>query len=343
MGARAATRGSMHDRRSTKPSATIPPPQGSVALGRHHRCRGDPSCPRAGLDASSRAVSAPDAGATAVHRVGDPGRSSNKEVATQLVRWEALATSGSLGDEEPPEAAAARVRADAELVEFLRAKKFAGPEWDQFVTELFRHAYPILGVWARSGKIFDEARKRGIPLPPPTGVMSRTDIEDLATDAVANALIRFGDQLKEGQGWRPGESALTTYFVTRCIYEFVSLYRRRFRRVARELPSGFHFEQLVDDLPVAERSMLEDSVVESLMVLDALRGLPERMRTIAVLSAAGYSDVEIANELGITARAIEGIRHRYRKSRTGSDGTSHLACHGGSGVRLLPSRAAANC
>jgi RNA polymerase sigma factor (sigma-70 family) len=88
------------------------------------------------------------------------------------------------------------------------------------------------------------------------------------------------------------------------------LYRvARNEAIGRELPAEFIPEQ-PDPMSAAVMAELRD---EQRSVMTHLKGLPPKQREVMTWTLAGFSDAEIASELGISAEAVKSNR-RYARA-----------------------------
>jgi hypothetical protein len=122
--------------------------------------------------------------------------------------------------------------ADVQLVERLRVRGFAGPEYDRFEERLARYGFQMIGTWVRSRRIFALCAEKKIKVArlAPDEVWSDDDVEELVKDTVARALVLFERDGLHSGGWRPdGRASLATYFLeAACLTAFAEVYRRRY-------------------------------------------------------------------------------------------------------------------
>jgi hypothetical protein len=213
-----------------------------------------------------------------------------------------------------------RLLADAELVSRLQWHNFAGPQWEVFATELARYGVAVLRGWLRTGVIFEKVRSvgwGGLPAPP-LDAMDEHAIESLADETVVIALNKFRTDVLMQHRWKHEQGAtLKTFFIGQCLIRFPNVYRsweakeREHRR--RHLAVG---DELLLQLVGGE--WYED--VEDLIIvrMDSSASLhddvpDQRTRTALVLMAAGYTQQEIAERLGVTEKTIEMLVYRQRR------------------------------
>jgi DNA-directed RNA polymerase specialized sigma24 family protein len=225
--------------------------------------------------------------------------------------------------DQPPQAGS-RLDADRHLWEQLAAEQFSGRAYHLFEAELFSYSYPIVLGWIRNGRIIEEALRRGARgLRAPSAewrAALAADAEDVAQETIIRALGRFRDEAVAGRGWTPGKgAALTTYFVGGCLFAFVEVYRVWSREAARQRLIG-HAAESADQQRECAPADPADVVIAYETVEERLASGSPVQRAL-FLGAAGYTQAEIAEILGVTARAVEGWlrRHRRRSRRENHD------------------------
>lgn len=205
---------------------------------------------------------------------------------------------------------------DQVLYQRLAAAGFMGTEYDIFRGELAAYALPVIRSWLRRGLIFAYARQRGRPLSVTeydrTGLRDVEERIDLTHDTVAKALSLFHTRSVAGTGWsHDGGAALTTYFVGSCVAVFPGVFRKWQSSRSRWDKAGNASMKVID--PVRHAQDPADEVVSREKVMDSLRRMPDRVRDIASRVVwDGCSQAEIASELGLSERSVEGYLYRYR-------------------------------
>jgi DNA-directed RNA polymerase specialized sigma24 family protein len=223
-------------------------------------------------------------------------------------------------DEERDDAAIAEHQArylrreqDQLLYSRLASAGFQGPEYEIFRGELAAYALPVIRSWLRRGLIFAYALQQGRPLK--VTEYDRTGLQDveerigLAHETVARALTLFHQRDMTAAGWSyDGGAAITTYFVGACVAVFPGVFRRWQRgratwnkAVKAVDSSGSHAQDPADEVVSRQR------------VIADLRRMPDAVRAIAERVVwEGSSHAEIAAELNLTERSVEGRLYRYR-------------------------------
>jgi RNA polymerase sigma factor (sigma-70 family) len=214
-----------------------------------------------------------------------------------------------------------RLAEDADLVTWLALNGFAGTDYDRFAYELARYGHAVITAWVRRGLIFGKCRDRGLGglEEPPPGAMTRPDVaEELANETVAKSLHYFRENVLMRGQWNPNRGAsIKSYFIGQCLIRFPNIYRAWLRTEASTNV------MLVDDLAIVDRPAGEGAITDpaDLAVIrqeidTRLANLPERTRSIMVLTAAGWSQQEIAVRLGTTVKAVERTLNYYRPAAT---------------------------
>lgn len=218
---------------------------------------------------------------------------------------------------------------DRMRIDDLAHRGFAGVAYEQFRSELWAYAWPVLLAGLREGTIFAECGKAGIainPTPDERRVLhsSSADREEIALETIANALGFFHAKVLGKNKWSStGGASIRTYFIGACkIFigackiQLRDVYRRWSReRADRLAPLGYGLDGdevawgLADDLSVdpADIAATADTLRRIMSV-----ATPEAMMMCA-LTLEDMPQAEIGHELGISERAVEGHMRRLRK------------------------------
>jgi len=222
-------------------------------------------------------------------------------------------------DDEDAERAQ-RLRGDAMLVEHLRRSGFRGPDYDRFAEGLVRYGRSVLMAWLATGEIFARCGRRGFWLRRPARPLTHDDRESLATDTVVSALVDFRSRALIGGGWQPsGPATLTTYFAGGLPNHFPNVYRawqRTTDKEAAELPVADVWQQVGTGYFDPHRDP-QEIVAQREAVLGELNGLDPVTARVLALAEDGYQHAEIAELVGVSARAVEGRLRRHRQARKG--------------------------
>ncbi|HEY3514583.1 MAG TPA: sigma factor-like helix-turn-helix DNA-binding protein [Kribbella sp.] len=209
--------------------------------------------------------------------------------------------------------------ADRDLIDRLARDDFQGLEYEKFEDALTEYGLPVLRAWMYTGYIFVLTARRGWPLYPTEleldHLRSDSDLRgDLAADTLVKALPFFRKNALVNGHWSvEGGANLTTYFTGACAQMFPNEFRRDRRE--RQRLNRFELEENQQlDTSVAASDDPSHIVVGDQWVLAILAALPPKHRHVVELSLAGYSHIEIGEMLEMTARAVEGVLYRFRKT-----------------------------
>lgn len=136
---------------------------------------------------------------------------------------------------------------------------------------------------------------------------SRDLRDELTAEVLLYAVPLFFDRL---QHWEPERGAsLTTYFVGACVRVFKSAYSSWARSRERKWISSSRLAEAAFDpsQPFTEQVAIEDTIRQ---VFDFAK---PNQRPVLALLYSGYSQVEAAQELGLSPRAVEGRMYQLRK------------------------------
>jgi hypothetical protein len=205
-------------------------------------------------------------------------------------------------DERDPRGSGWRYSPDADLVARLVAGGFRGPEYRRFVDELTSGSVGLLTEWVVSGNILALSAGRGLPLPRPATPIDYDTATELAGETVARALPVFLE--KRLRRWDPvSGKSLLLYFTSGCIYHYANVFRSWLLGETRRLR-----DLLVDDLSLLDvpvcADFADDVGVREVAELSLSR-LTLVDRHMAVLTAAGWKQSEIATRFGFTERKVE--------------------------------------
>ncbi|QFZ73984.1 hypothetical protein GFH48_12665 [Streptomyces fagopyri] len=228
----------------------------------------------------------------------------------------------SAAQELSPAEESARLAADAQIVDILRAEGFTGPRWGVVEERLMHYGWSVLMKWVQDGQIFEECSKinRGLRADETVRSILRDNREarsDLVTDTVIAASDSFRESLMIGR-WEPGTSSLTTYFTGACIRSFPNSYRRWSKSLENRDLLLFDDAELVTVLdrdfalgdPDPAAAVIAKESEQSIIAT-----LPTNLRKIAELRALGYMNTEIAKILNLSVDTVETRLARERKRR----------------------------
>lgn len=218
------------------------------------------------------------------------------------------------GEHLPPTERIDRLAGDRRLRDLLAAQKFTGPDWEVFAEELARYGIAVIGGWTRRGMIISKCSEKGyggLPEPPDRAFDDPDAVADVAHETVAVALRHFRDDVLVRGRWDPARGAsLKTYFIGQCIFRFPNVYRTWWKQEtqARDLGTALVDDEVLRALDRRRAVTGEAVVLDRMHVARLLRAVSNpQARKALVYSAAGWPHAEIAEELGVTAKAVERI------------------------------------
>ncbi|MEO3939419.1 sigma factor-like helix-turn-helix DNA-binding protein (plasmid) [Dermatophilaceae bacterium Soc4.6] len=207
-----------------------------------------------------------------------------------------------------------RLLADANLVADLQAAGYGGREWQLTAEELARYGVDVLCSWIRKGTIYDKCAQKKRPVKrAPEGALTSDEIESIAGETVTRALGYFRDEVLRAGRWDPEKGAsLTTFFVGQCILRFPDVYRPWLTSVESHRGS-------IDlaEVQLSQRlTPVEDDVMLSMMTSNALRNVrsDKARRAFVLCHYYGYTQVEAADQLGTTPKAVERALEYARRT-----------------------------
>jgi DNA-directed RNA polymerase specialized sigma24 family protein len=191
------------------------------------------------------------------------------------------------------------------------------PEYRDALNTLVAYGLRVVGAWIRTGRIFQECAARGRRVPIPAW-FDRDDVDDLVAETVADGFVLFQDQLDK-QKWDPrlGASS-TTYFVGSCTLAFPNVIRRHAGgRGGRALLTPIGASRELDLLDDQFADSHEDGVIVRSDLASAMAEMTGVHRLVLLGSAWEMSHADIAMQLGLTPRAVEGQLRRARAELRG--------------------------
>ncbi|MEI9951916.1 MAG: sigma factor-like helix-turn-helix DNA-binding protein [Pseudomonadota bacterium] len=204
----------------------------------------------------------------------------------------------------------AKLEGDQQLVNQLMWEGYAGPSWTRFATALAEYGVQVIRAWALSGQVFVKCEQKGIGKLP-VRERSPDDALELACETVANAIESFRRKVLIPGHWDPSKGAsLRTFFIGQCLFRFPNVYRfwlREGRRPPKASDVSVH--EVMGAAPASP--FVGTRLARTLTQLE-----PNSPELLEAYSAMGYEQVEIAEILGTTQRAVQSKLFRSRKERT---------------------------
>lgn len=209
-------------------------------------------------------------------------------------------------------------RATAEdMVAATRAEGFETAAYQTLSQHLWEYAMPIIKDWLRTGKMPKQLNDRGIiqPISAADRVALHTSMQsrdDLAIDIVAAGETHLKTVTIPKNRWKPDEGAsIETFFITGCLFQFPKAYRKW----SKERTD--HLSVLVGLLPetFAPRHSSADTAETAInreMANTILREADADTQAILALLAAGMTQAEVGQKVGLSERAIEGRVYRFK-------------------------------
>lgn len=197
-----------------------------------------------------------------------------------------------------------RMTGDVDLITDLALAKFEGDLWDRFANEIAKYGYAVIWNWTVRGLIFAHCKTKGFGgLPELVRPITVEEAQELANETVAKAVHHFRRDVLMKRKWDPRKGAtLRTYFIGQCIIQFPNIYRSWHRQ---ELRNEF---ALVDDLELldAEIDAPDRRVIAGIVGSEAMATIKDpRVRKVMFMTAEGWSQAEIAKQMGVTAKTVE--------------------------------------
>ncbi|MBW5486571.1 hypothetical protein GPJ59_33165 [Streptomyces bambusae] len=228
---------------------------------------------------------------------------------------------------------AARLAADARIVEVLRRDEFTGPRYDRFVERLTGYGWTTMVKWCGSGEVFRRAFDAGRPVPRHMEMeaanWSQDDRLEISTDSVIKGLQVFRRYALVKGGWSPtGGANLTTYYMGAVIRAFPTVYKTWYERHMlgqAELRRPALDEDGDADPMAAIPDQRAADPYQSAAVHDEVRRLLPRLTDPLVREGLGWQAVgctqaQAAQRVGLTRKALERRTHRLRNRLNDDDG-----------------------
>lgn len=218
---------------------------------------------------------------------------------------------------------AARLEDDRMRFAALVEAGFKGAAWENVSDDLWVYGWAVLSAGLQSGKAFAWAARRGIVINSTFDerrVLTRSadDRDEIVTNTLLRSVVGFRDNVLKKGLWHPkreNAASLRTFFVGYC-FQHLSVMVRRWRTTrARELQTlgfGTSAPELArvigDGFGLSPQAQLETAELLDRLLQNAR----DETRMICLLVQQGYTQPEIAEQLGLTTRTVEGQMRRLR-------------------------------
>lgn len=230
-----------------------------------------------------------------------------------------------------PEHIAARARLDqAELVEQVLTEvrlglRQRGYAERQLFDDLWLYSWPVIKAFVRTMRMrqllwrYDPSR--WVPISPEDQVVLRNSEEErdgLALDVISRAVVDFRRNALLKRRWTPtGGASLRTYFIGTCALHFPRAYSAWSKTRSEQIDILARRHGIaMEDIGRQVSDLAADPAVQ-VANRDALRQMIDmaqpQTRLILGLIMQDRTHAEIADELGMTRRAIEGRLRSFRR------------------------------
>ena len=203
---------------------------------------------------------------------------------------------------------------DERLYEALLEADFEGPLWGMVETRCAAYALTTFLPNVVSGKVWTQGRQKGLRGFGKESITVDVETANSITDEViTRALVEFRSVLRSGR-WNPDRGTkLTSWFYGQCLFQLPNVYRNHMNRNDR------HMVPLDDVLETAMEHHYTNTEqwVGIGQEVDHRLGkiTSDQVKSMFVLRAAGFSNREIAERLGVSLRTVENAMLRHRQSR----------------------------
>jgi len=200
-----------------------------------------------------------------------------------------------------------------ELVDAVVRAGYAPTPLAELQLRLGRHALPKVTSSIRSGGILGHWRAAGFGTKVDAALHRHHSTEDIAQEAVMEALSDLVAKILVPGLWDPARGSLEAYFTARCVRAALNVYRR-YRR-ARHDELVMEPEKMNNSVIYLTGNASQDPaeiICQRDVARRAFEELSKRELAALELSVDGWSNVEIADQLGIS---IESVRARLSRGR----------------------------
>ena len=178
---------------------------------------------------------------------------------------------------------------------------------------LGRHAFNEVTSAIRTGRILRRWRAAGFDTKVNGALHRRPTAEDIAQEAIMEPLRDLVPFILVPGRWEPARGTLEAYFTSWCLHRAINVYRRYERAQHGEiLAEPDTMTETAIYMPAHAGRDPADIVCERDVARRALNALTDDQRAALEPAAAGLSNTEISEQLGIP---IEAVRARISRAR----------------------------
>lgn len=204
---------------------------------------------------------------------------------------------------------------DAALCDRLVSQRCSGPEWEVFVSGLYRKATRVAYRWMAEGKIFAESAKQGRTVASgDIAEWERDDLRALAHEVVQEAFTLFRTQLLDRRYDASRGATLFTYFMNAVVRQFPNVFRRTRRsRASWENRVDFYGDPREHDCPDRDDYYSAHARYAALL-FSLIRGInaPQQREAAWLSFVEGHSNEQIAQRLSVSPDAARALVNRAR-------------------------------
>lgn len=148
------------------------------------------------------------------------------------------------------------------------------------------------------------------------------EIEEITGETISKALVHFRKDVLMTQKWDYRKGAtLRTYFVGQCLIRFANVYRRWWGSESRNRYDLTDDNETLDTFS-PRSSGADGRAIDRAIAMEVIRSVKDpRVQKAMLLTAAGRSQAEIAEQLGVNEKTVERMlaneRSRLKRRRAG--------------------------
>ena len=236
--------------------------------------------------------------------------------------------SDSDDDDLPPDERLDRLLGDADLLLRLQLSGYAESEWAPVAAEFGRYGFNVIMGWLYNGQIFDKVHeKTQRHLRRPEERFDEDAVSTLATDTVIAALDAFLERVLKTNTWNPNRGAsLKTFFIGQCCFQFSNVYRSWYRAEKRLRKTHLVGDVTLLDMAKNASRGADVPLLQHTTAMETLGKLStDKARLAVMLHSIGYTQAEIAVEIGVAdEKAVENLVG-YQRRRMGNPNTGKRA------------------